>query len=114
MKYMLMLFDDGEWTAESDGAIADELAKHGAFSAWCKEQGIAVLGGEALHSGSSATTVRHNGSDFVVTDGPVAEVKENLGGYYVIECRDLDQAIEAARHCPMGTANEVRPIWEFD
>jgi hypothetical protein len=114
MKYMLLLFDNGEWNAESQENVDAELALHTQFSEWCEEQGIAVLGGEALHSGSSATTVRRNGDEWLVTDGPAVEVKENLGGYYIIECRDLDQAIEAAKKCPIGTANEVRPVWVFE
>lgn len=115
MKYMLLLFDNGEWNSDetSEQEVADELALHTAFAAWCEAQGISVLGGEALHSGSAATTVRRDGDAFLVTDGPVAEVKENLGGYYIIECRDLDQAIEAAKQCPIGTATEVRPVWDF-
>lgn len=116
MKYMLLLFDNGEWNADgtSEEELAAELELHTAFATWCEEQGIAVLGGEALHGGSAATTLRRDGDGWLVTDGPAVEVKENLGGYYIIECRDLDQAIEAAKVCPIGTANEVRPVWEFE
>ncbi len=117
MKYMLLLFDNGDWNADetSEEAFAAEMEAHNAFAAWCGEQGIAILGSEALHGGSSATTVRRGEGDaWLVTDGPAVEVKENLGGYYILDCRDLDQAIEAAKHCPIGTANEVRPVWEFE
>ena len=48
----------------------------------------------------------------MVTDGPFAELKENLGGFYVIDVKDLDEAIEVAKRCPTGTATEIRPIWE--
>lgn len=115
MKYMLLLFDNGDWNSGEmpEQEIVDELALHTAFATWCEEQGIALLGGEALHQASAATTVRRGGDGLLVTDGPVIEVKENLGGYYLLECRDLDQAIEAAKQCPIGTANEVRPVWEF-
>ena len=113
MKYMLMLFEpEIDWEARPD-ELRESLAEHDTFSAWLKERGIAEVGGEALRGPSMATTLRKVGDEMVVTDGPYAELKEHLGGYYIIDAADLDQAIEAARRCPTGTATEIRPIWDM-
>ena len=76
-------------------------------------RGPKILGGEALDQTRTATTLRfEDGKDVLVTDGPFAEVKENLGGYYVIECKDLDEALEIGKRMPMtgGGSLEIRPI----
>jgi hypothetical protein len=69
-----------------------------------------------LEPSSTSATVRENNGRPVITDGPFAETKEQLGGYYEVECQNLDQAIEAASRIPsVGTGSiEVRPIMEFD
>jgi hypothetical protein len=81
------------------------------YTAWLEDQGIHV-GGERLASSASATTVRVRDNERLITDGPFAETKEVLGGYYIIECRDLDQALVAAARCPgaIGGSVEVRPL----
>jgi hypothetical protein len=61
----------------------------------------------------SARTVRPDASGPLITDGPFIELKEFLGGYYLIEARDLDQALDAAKHCLMYAGIEVRPVWEI-
>jgi hypothetical protein len=68
--------------------------------------------GERLATSSSATTVRVRDGNRLVTDGPCTETKEVLGGYYIIECDNLDEALEAAARCPgaLGGSIEVRPI----
>jgi len=74
------------------------------------------LAGEALQPTSAATTVRVQGDRTIVTDGPYAETKEQLGGFYMIEAENLDQAIEWAAKMPHmagGGAVEVRPVMEF-
>ncbi|HEY0870533.1 MAG TPA: YciI family protein, partial [Acidothermaceae bacterium] len=72
--------------------------------------GGTMLGGEALQPTTTATSVR----DDIVTDGPFVETKEALGGYYVIEAADLDQALAIAKACPAPYGGvEVRPIMEF-
>jgi hypothetical protein len=114
MKYMLMLFDNEEWwgtTTEEEGA--EQMKMHDVFATWCAEQGIAITGGEALQASTTATTLRRDNDEVLVSDGPFAELKEHLGGFYIIEARDLDQALEAARKCPMGSGTEVRPVWEI-
>jgi hypothetical protein len=74
-----------------------------------------VKGGEALQSVSTATTVRPDGAGgFTVTDGPFVESKEALGGYYLVEAADLDEAIELAKQVPVLNGGlEVRPIMVF-
>ena len=76
-----------------------------------------MLGGEALMPTATATTVRGKGGRTLISDGPFAETKEQLGGYYLIEAADLDEAIAWATkmpHMPDGGTVEVRPIMEFD
>ncbi|GAA0600794.1 hypothetical protein HPO96_27035 [Kribbella sandramycini] len=110
-QYVFLLFDSEEWF---DNLTPEEWQKamelHGAFTAAVEAAGARVLGGEALERSTTASTVRKpDGGEALVTDGPFIETKEALGGYYVIEARDLDQAIELAKLCPAGNV-EVRPI----
>jgi hypothetical protein len=85
---------------------------HGAFSEAVEKAGARILGGEALERSTTASTVRQReGADPLVTDGPFIETKEALGGYYVVEARDLDQALELAKLCPSGNV-EVRPVMD--
>ena len=76
----------------------------------------AIKGGNALQSASTATSVRPNGAGtFTVTDGPFVETKEALGGYYLVEAADLDEAVALAKQIPAtGGGLEVRPIMVFD
>jgi hypothetical protein len=114
MKYMLMLFDDEEWwNTVTEEQMAEEMKRHEAFATWCAGQGVAITGGEALQTSATATTLRPGSDEMLITDGPYAELKEHLGGFYIIEARDLDQAMEAARRCPMGSGTEVRPVWDI-
>ena len=88
--------------------------RHAAFSADVKARGL-FLAGEALTPTSTATTVRVVNGETVTTDGPFAETKEALGGFYLIEARDLNEAIQVASRIPsarMGSI-EVRPIAEM-
>ena len=77
--------------------------------------GAALLGGEALESTTTATSIRKNGDTVDVTDGPFAEAKEALGGFYVIEAEDLDAAIALAKQVPARFGGvEIRPVMVFD
>ena len=112
-QYMFLLFDSEEWY---DNVTAEEwqqtMKLHGAFTEAVEKAGARVLGGEALERSTTASTVRQReGAEPLVTDGPFIETKEALGGYYVIEARDLDQALELAKVCPSGNV-EVRPIMD--
>jgi len=75
-----------------------------------------LRGGERLRPAATATTLRLNGSGRLLSDGPFAETKEQLGGFYLIEAKDLDEAVELASKMPHlqdGGAVEIRPIWEL-
>ncbi len=117
MKYALLLYQDREFETQWDAMGQDEreevLAQFAAFDEAVQERGGRILGGNALGLSHPATTVRRSataqGDDFVITDGPFAEVAEHLGGYYEIEARDLDHAIELVKFLPVGTT-EIRPI----
>ena len=112
-QYMFLLFDSEEWY---DNVTAEEwqqaMKLHGAFAEAVEKAGARILGGEALERSSTASTVKQReGAEPLVTDGPFIETKEALGGYYVIEARDLDQALELAKICPSGNV-EVRPVMD--
>jgi hypothetical protein len=85
------------------------------YTQWLKDSG-AYVAGDALAPTSSATTVRVRDGKTLTTDGPFAETKEQLGGYYLVEVENLDDAIAAAARCPgaSGGTMEVRPIVVFD
>lgn len=108
-KYAILIYDDpsvyATMSPEAWGALTDA---HSAFTQQVLELGGSLAGGEALAPTTTATTVTSGGT---VTDGPFVETKEALGGFYVIEARDLDHAIEMAKLCPApGGGVEVRPV----
>ena len=112
MQYLLLIYGDmsafPEMTEDEQNANWKEWLD---YSAWLGEKGW-MKAGDALQDVDQATSVRVQGGDRLVTDGPFAETKETLGGYYLIDVENLDDAIEAAAHCPgarYGTI-EVRPI----
>lgn len=111
MQYMLLIYED-ESNPPSDD---DDMAKWFEVTEAMRQAGVHVAG-EALHPTSSATTVRVKSGDIVTTDGPFAETREQLGGYYVIDVDDLDAAIEWAGRMPNAHKGsiEVRPVMVFD
>lgn len=115
MKYMLMIYGDEAGQAAAPAAATQEMmAAYGAYSQALVQAGV-MLGGERLKPSSTATRVSTAAGKTQVLDGPYAESKEQLGGYYMIEVKDLDQALTWAARCPgsqHGTV-EVRPIWEM-
>ncbi len=114
MKYMLMLYDNEDWWNTITQEEMDKtMEAHNTFAQYLQQQGMSIVGGEALQASTTATTVRRDGNDILVTDGPYAELKEHLGGFYIIEATDLDQALDAAKHCPLGSGIEVRPVMEI-
>ncbi|HYM83547.1 MAG TPA: YciI family protein [Candidatus Dormibacteraeota bacterium] len=109
MRYMLLIYGP-EPTMASEGATPD-IEPWNEYTRWLVERGT-YRGGEPLADSSTATSVRVRDGRPLVTDGPFAETKEVLGGYYVLECDDLDAALDAAARCPgaaYGTI-EVRPL----
>ncbi len=118
MQYLLLIYGEEsqaphEQTSEETAAAMQPWFE---YTRWLRDKGW-FLGGEALEPTSSATTVRAGADGTVIpTDGPFAETKEQLGGYYLIECANLDEAIEAASRIPavaFGGSIEVRPIMEL-
>lgn len=107
-QYLVLIYED-------ESGFADEAASaevHAAHMAFFDKHGGAIAGGNALEPAATATTIRGDGSGgHLVTDGPFAETKEVLGGYYLIEAADLDAALEVAKAVPARFGGvEVRPI----
>jgi len=118
MRYALLIVDPESATPApeppSPEIRAQVAEEYSAYTHMLRERG-AFLGGEALQPNPTATTVRVQGSRTVTTDGPFIEAKEALGGFYLIEARDLDEAIALSAQCPGAKygAIEIRPIWEY-
>ena len=113
MRYLLMIHTDEKAMEAARKEDAGKImAAYGAYTAAMKEAGVYV-GGERLHPSATATVVRVKDGKNQVLNGPYAEIKEQLGGYYLIEAADLDAAIAWAARCPGAAtgAIEVRPIW---
>ncbi len=111
-QYLILIYETEASYANASPADLDKvMVAHGRFAEQVAEQGAKLLGGNALQPTSTATTIRGD----VVTDGPFVETKEALGGYYLIEAKDLDQALAVGKLCPAQFGGvEVRPIWQFD
>jgi hypothetical protein len=111
MKYMLLIYQDERiFGAQKQGpALEGLVARHMAFS---RELGAVRVAGAGLKGTAAATTVRTSNGAQAVHDGPFAEVKEQLGGYYLIDVTDLDAAIAVARKVPLleDGAVEIRPL----
>lgn len=113
MRYALLIYGAEPTAAVPEDLMAAEMAAYNAFTAHITER-EAYLGGEALHPTTTATTVRVVDGRTITTDGPFAETKEALGGLFVVEAADLDEAIGYAAMIPGAKhgAVEVRPIWD--
>jgi len=114
MRYALLINVDEALTdrlsPEEQGA---RMAEYGAFG---QRYGDKILGGDALHDVATATTVRVRDGQTLTIDGPFAETKEQLNGFYLVRCDNLDEAVEIASHIPDAVRGsiEVRPVMEFD
>ena len=114
MRYILLIYGDetgSDQTTEAEWA--EVMNAYNAFSSESRKAGV-NLGGEALETTDKATTVRVRDGKILTTDGPFAETKEVLGGYYTVECANLDEAIHWAAKIPgaLSGSIEVRPILE--
>jgi hypothetical protein len=115
MRYMLMVCNDEtaiEAVSPEEGSAL--LAEYGAFGEEIAGRGVLLADGR-LRPTTAATTVQVRDGEVLVADGPFAETKEQIGGFYLVDCEDLDEAIEVASKIPgarFGTV-EVRPIWEI-
>lgn len=109
---MALIYGDGaRWDALSAEEREAVYGRYRAFAQKAREAGV-MFGGEELASTRDATTVRVRGDETLVTDGPYAEVKEALGGYFLFECESMDEALDYAARIPGAEtgAVEVRPI----
>jgi len=113
MEYLLLIYE-GEKRLE--GLNKTELDKEmGEYGAFGQEFAGTIKGGNALQPTSTATTVRVRDGKRLTTDGPFAETKEQLGGYYLIEAPDLDAALAVGKLCPARFGGvEVRPVMTFE
>jgi hypothetical protein len=113
MRYLLLIYSPPPTDEPSAAAIEEEMKRYGAFTQESIQRGL-YLGGEALEAAATATTVRVRNGQTLTTDGPFAETKEELGGYYLLDAPDLDVAIEMAAKIPAVERGsiEIRPIWE--
>jgi hypothetical protein len=115
MRYLLLIYgpewDSSGMTEEQVQASMEEWTD---YTADLLKRGVSE-GGEALEPTSTATTVRVRSGETLTTDGPFAETNEVLGGYYILNCKDLDEAIEIAAKCPGARQGsiELRPITDF-
>jgi hypothetical protein len=118
MRYAILIYDtqtaDPSPEPPDPTVMGEVMSAYNAYTQMLRERG-AYLGGEALQPNPTATTLSQKDGQTITTDGPFAETKEGLGGFYLIEARDLDEALELAAQCPgirVGSI-EVRPIWEM-
>ncbi|ONI84419.1 hypothetical protein ALI144C_14745 [Actinosynnema sp. ALI-1.44] len=108
MRYMLLIYDcHREQMPDNYRDVVNAYAEH------LKDRGVFVAA-DPLHLPDTATTVRVRDDDTLITDGPFVETHEHLGGYFMLDCKDLDEAIELAALCPMAKVGsvEIRPVLE--
>src|SRR5205814_7191583 len=113
MRYLLLIYEDESvYTRMSEQEMGAEMEAWNAFTDLVRPKGV----GEALQPTSTATTVRIRDGKTLTTDGPFAETKEQLGGYYLLDCKDLDEAIELAAKIPGARHGsiEIRPVMEVE
>jgi hypothetical protein len=116
MKYMLSIFgDEARWADLTFEEAQEGMKAWDAFTQAALDAGV-HLGGEGLQPSATATTLRFDQSgESIVSDGPFAETKEQLGGYYLLDCKDLDDAIAWAKKLPVRDGSvEVRPVMDYE
>ncbi|MFD4676375.1 YciI family protein [Lentzea sp. NPDC058450] len=112
MHYMFLIYNCEDRPQHGDQRFEEILTRVNAFADECRRRGVFVAG-DPLKPVSTATTVRVRDGKPLLTDGPFAETHEHLGGYYLLNCRDLDEALELAEMIPQahyGATIEVRPV----
>ncbi len=117
MQYILLIYANEKNDPSADPAnMQTVIADYRAYNQAAADAGVFVAG-DALTPTDTATTVRQQDGKMLHTDGPFAETKEQLGGYYLLDCKDLDEALAWAEKCPAvlhGNTVEVRPIMVFE
>jgi len=115
VNYILFIYvDEKDWVDTWDDNQAEVMAQHEKLEADLRQTGK-YRGCGGLHPVGTATTLRREGSEVVVTDGPYAETREQLGGYYIVDAADLDDALEIAKRIPLPAhakhaGVEIRPV----
>jgi hypothetical protein len=114
VRYLLLIYQEPPENDPGPMAVQEINNEYAAYTRWLRESG-AMEAGEALQPIQTATTVRVRDGETIATDGPFAETKEHLGGFYLIEASDLDAAIDAAGRLPTAKwgSVEIRPILEL-
>ena len=113
MQYLLLIYNnEAEYAARPQAEVAQTMAEYGTFTQGIVQNGN-FKGGERLRPVSSATTVRVRNGKTMTTDGPFAETREQLGGFYIVEAKNLDEASTIAAKIPGARYGsiEVRPVW---
>src|SRR5689334_3883687 len=116
MRYLLTIYaDESRYATMTPEDSARLMADYGAFGEEAQAAGV-LLGGEGLQPTATATTVRVRDGETLFTDGPFAETREQLGGYYLLECADLDEAARWAAKIPGARTGsvEVRPVMDYE
>jgi hypothetical protein len=116
MRYLLSIWiDENQMTGRSPEQAEESMARYDAYTRELREAGV-FAGGEGLVPTSSARTLRLRDDDRQVTDGPFAETKEQLGGFYLLDCDGLDEALSWAAKVPAAAHGsiEVRPVMEYE
>ncbi len=115
MRYALLICSDEKaMMAATPEEGAEMTARYFQWQEEMTERGV-LQGGERLRPTTDATTVRVRSGETLTSDGPFAETKEQVGGFYLVDCKDLDEAIEIAAKIPSAAVGsiEVRPIWDM-
>lgn len=112
MQYMMLICNDENGNLPADADQSALMAEYDKFGDEMGGRGV-LQGGARLRPTADATTVRVRDGEVLTSDGPFAETKEQIGGYFLVECKDLDEAIEIASKIPTARDGsvEVRPIW---
>lgn len=110
-EYLILIYENESGYADASAEVFEQvMAAHNRFSEQVTEMGATIVAGNALQPTPTATTIR----DTLITDGPFVETKEALGGYYLVDAKDLDQALAIGKLCPARFGGvEVRPVMEF-
>ena len=116
MQYLMLIYEDEKvWQETDEAGKAAVMEAYYTYTNALQEAGVSK-GGNALQPVATATTVRMRNRERMTTDGPFAETKEQLGGYYLIECANLDEALDWAAKIPSSKTGsiEVRPVMVFE
>jgi hypothetical protein len=116
MKYLLLLYgDESQWADASPEDIQRSMDAYEAFGREIEQAGVFVAG-EGLEATNAATTLRIRDGETSLTDGPFAETREQLGGFYLLDCKDRDEAVKWAAKIPQAYTGsiEIRPVMDYE